>query len=665
VLLQHSQTDEDGQHAPLETQRQFVMLLNQSPYQMVPANPDAMAAVDPGALPIRLSEDLLNAAAQIGQLRAQDEPPRWSVRALQRTESAPASVNLADLITVIAEDGGWRTVARYNTKNRSRQFLPVVLPSGARLLSVFVKQAPARPVKTQLEIQGKQQPVYLVALPKTSAADLPFDIRLVLAGTLPESVDRERPRLTGQEISVPVPRILSLAEEPKFGIPVIRTRWKVYLPNTWEVRAVDDRDKNNLTQDSKTEAEALDQLTVLSAANDLFVVLRDKQSSKLKYRAWANVYELEDSIRSSSSYAQSDAAEAGAEQGRVSSQVARERDKLLRNLDEFRNRIQVDETTKRAVVDQLSREIVHGLGEESLDIERQNREIFGDNTRQLNQQGQQKLAEFNFGVRRIQDNAQTKAKDNKQKLAPGLPSKIGTKGRQRNFDRSLSQLSEQNLARESRSAKKNEVSARDGDQPSSGSRKGSAQTAQAKQPFSQPGQTRNPVGGRGLGLTGEDLQGGFGGGGGGMGGAPVTAMAGQDVATLATAGEAGGKSQLWTVAGGLSLEFNVPEDGQQLTFTKVSGDPQLTLKVWPRSVVETGFGLIWTVVWLTVGCTSAVVLSRSGFSGLVRHCPKVLLILGLVGFFVLPQPLHWCGFVLFLLAGLLLGIQYRRAPQPA
>ncbi|MEO1994226.1 MAG: hypothetical protein ABGZ17_03020, partial [Planctomycetaceae bacterium] len=306
-----------------------------------------------------------------------------------------------------------------------------------------------------------------------------------------------------------------------------------------------------------------------------------------------------------------------------------------------------------------------GQGEESLDIERQNREIFGDNTRQLNPQGQQKLADFNFGVRRIQDQAQTEAKDNKQKPASGLQSKIGTKGRQRNFDRSLSQLSKQNLALEGRrSGKKNGVPASAGGQTTSGFENGIAQTAKAEQSFKQPAQTRKPVGGRGLGLTGDGLRGGFGGGG-GMGGAPVTAMAGQDLATLPTTGEAGGKSQLWTVAGGLSLEFNIPEDGQQLTFTKVSGDPQLTLKVWPRSVVETGFGLIWTVVWLTVGCTSAVVLSRSGFSGLVRHCPKVLLILGLVGFFVLPQPLHWCGFALFLLAGSLLGIQYRRSPLPA
>jgi len=637
VRLQHSQTDEDGQYAPLETQRQFVMLLNQSPYQMVPANPDAMAVVDPGALPIRLSKELLNAAAQIGQLRVRDEPPRWNVRALQKTASAPASVNLADLVTVIAEDGGWRTVARYNTKNRSRQFLPVVLPAEARLLSVFVKQAPARPVKTEIKVQGKQQTVYLVALPKTSAADLPFDIRLVLAGTLPQDVYRERPRLIGQQIPVPVPRILSLAEQREFGIPVIRTRWNVYLPKTWEARAVDDRTKNNLTEQSKTEAEALDQLAVLSAANDLFVVLRDKQSSKLKYRAWYNVNQLENSMRSSSSYSQSESLERGGEQGRVSSQVARERDKLRRNLDEFRGRIQVDEANERAVLDQRGAEVLDSLGEESRDIERQNRAIFGDNTRQSNQQDQQKLADFNFGIRKLDKGQKVAEVENKPKDTSDLSSKIGVKGRQRNFDRSLSQLSKQNMAYESRRSGKQEKAAA----PSSGKRP-APKLQLGGLLIRQHQQVEQDVGG--------------------MGGNAAGPMA---PGAVASADEAAGRFPLWTVAGGLSLEVDIPEDGQQLTFTKVSGDPQLTLKVWPRSVVETGFGLIWTVVWLAVGCTCALALSRSGLSGLLRHSPKVMVTLGLVLFFVLPVPVNWCGFAVFMMGGLLLAIQYRRSPLPA
>ena len=669
VQLRHSQVDEDGRYAPLETQRQFVLLLNQSPYQMVPANTDAMAAVDPGALPIRLSKELLNAAAQIGQVRVQDEPPRWNVRALQKTVSAPASVNLADLITVIAEDGGWRTVARYNTKNRTRQFLPVVLPPQARLLSVFVKQAPARPVTTEIKVQGKQQTVYLVALPKTSAADLPFDIQLVIAGTLSSDIYQEKPQLIGQEIPVPAPRILTLAEHREFGIPVIRTRWNVYVPKSWEARAADDRNKNNLTQQSKTEAEALDQLAILNAANELFSVLRDKQSSKLKYRAWYNVNQLENSIQSSPGYGQQESLERGGEQGRVSSEVAREREKLRRNLDEFRNRIQIDEANQRAVLDQRGAEMLDSLGEESRDIERQNRAIFSDNTFRSNQQGQQKLAEFNFGVRQ-QDTGQQAAADEKKqtKDTSGLASKIGVKGRQRNFDRSLSQLSKQNMAYEDRRSGKPDQAKTpsSGKQPASKVAGGVSippATPRPTQQFNQPAvgtittRTADPFGDTG----------GFGRGGmgGGLGRLGSNAAGPTTQAAVAAANEAGGSLPLWTVAGGLSLEVDIPKDGQQLTFTKVSGDPQLTLKVWPRSVVETGFGMIWTVVWLAVGCTCALALSRSGLAGLLRHSPKVMLTLGLVLFFVLPVPVHWSGFALFLLGGLLLAIQYRRSPLPA
>ena len=674
VSLRHAEADDEGEFTPLATQRQFVMLLNQSPNQLVPDQDNTLSTVDPAELPIQISEQLLNAAAQIGQLRGSANPPRWNVRALQKTDSAPASVNLADVVTVVAEDGGWRTVARYNTKNRSRQFLPVVLPADVRLLSVFVKGTPARPVKTQLDIRGKQQQVYLVALPKTSAADLPFDIRLVMAGSLPKSVYQDRPRLFGQEIQLPVPRILSLAENEEFGIPVIRTRWKLHLPNSWEVRAVDDRSKNNMTQEDDLEAEALDQLAVLSAANDLFVVLRDKQSSKLKYRAWSNVYQLENALQSSPSYSQSGPAAAGGQQGRVSSQVAREREKLRRNLEEFRGKIQIDEDNKRAIVEQQSGDLFEGLEEESLDIERQNRKIFGDNSRQIIEQGQQELTEFNFGVRRQSGKVQAKEQAKKEQEATTRSSKLGTKGRQRNQDRSLSQLSKQNLALENRRAANTnnapgqsqgflDLAGKVPSAPQSG--KPTSQTVAPPTNIVSGGLQLNAAGGG-------EMGGGMGGGMGGMGGggfgreiAANQALNPQFQDSLLGSGDASGTSQLWTVSGGLSLEINVPEDGQQLTFTKVSGAPELTLKVWPRSVVETGFGLIWTIVWLTVGCTSALVLSRSGLAGLMRHSPKVLLSLGLVAFFILPQPLHWAGFALFLFAGVVLGIQYRRAPQPA
>jgi hypothetical protein len=121
----------------------------------------------------------------------------------------------------------------------------------------------------------------------------------------------------------------------------------------------------------------------------------------------------------------------------------------------------------------------------------------------------------------------------------------------------------------------------------------------------------------------------------------------------------------WTTTGGLSLAIDVPRQAQELTFSKVGGDPQLTLALRPRRTLTLGLGALWTLAWLVGGVWVARVLARAGARGtLLRAVPKVLIALGLLGFFLTPIPaLRWTLFGLFALG--LLCAAFQRTAGPA
>ena len=113
------------------------------------------------------------------------------------------------------------------------------------------------------------------------------------------------------------------------------------------------------------------------------------------------------------------------------------------------------------------------------------------------------------------------------------------------------------------------------------------------------------------------------------------------------------------------MPVDLPIDGdhlQKLTFTKVSGDPKLALALQPRETLEVGFGMVWTVIWLTLGIGLTVVLrGPQAGAGIRRHSPHAMIAVGLIVFFLLPAPISWLGFVLFLIGTLWFSFRYRRA----
>jgi hypothetical protein len=116
----------------------------------------------------------------------------------------------------------------------------------------------------------------------------------------------------------------------------------------------------------------------------------------------------------------------------------------------------------------------------------------------------------------------------------------------------------------------------------------------------------------------------------------------------------------WARAGGLSLEIDLPESGQKLTFSKVGGDPILTLGLRPKRSLEAGFGLAWFVVWVALALGVVNLLRRGGgFARLWPHAPIVLVAAGLVWFVLLPVAA--IGFILFAIGAVAYGWQHRRA----
>ena len=286
-------------HSPLESQRQFVVLINMSANQVSPVG-NVGETVPREELPIVVDQRLVDQAAAVLRVRSPkgeaNDPknafkstPTWSLKSFTAQAGAPASVNLADLTTALAVDGTWRMQAIYTIKNRSRQFLALQLPEGSQALSVFVADQPARLVELKRE---KTKTYQLVALPKTSEADLSFQVKLILSGRLSTGALPRGLKLWSQEVELPVPTVVSQSDDKEYGIPVARTLWAVHVPQEWSAYPLNDPLRHNLSQQAGDTAEVAYRATWLQEANDLLRVIEGNYNSSQKLQARNNLKQL-------------------------------------------------------------------------------------------------------------------------------------------------------------------------------------------------------------------------------------------------------------------------------------------------------------------------------------------------------------------------------------
>jgi len=87
-------------------------------------------------------------------------------------------------------------------------------------------------------------------------------------------------------------------------------------------------------------------------------------------------------------------------------------------------------------------------------------------------------------------------------------------------------------------------------------------------------------------------------------------------------------AQVATPTGLLSLQFEIPTDGQRIDFLRVDGNPALALDVRSSESVNKGFGLIWLAVCV-IGILLLIGPARRGHS--LVFCLRLFLILAISG----------------------------------
>ena len=300
----------DGQEAspfsPLETQRQYVVVINLSLNQLAPIG-EVGEPVQRDELPIVVDQFLVDQATAVLRVRgegpgARGEAPKWSLKSFAAQAGAAASVNLADLTTVLAADGTWRMQCVYTIKNRSRQFLALQLPPKSQALSVFVADQPSRMVELKRspksEIENRKSKIenpltyQLIALPKTSEADLSFQVKLVLSGRLATGSLPRGLKVWSDEIELPTPSVVSLSDDKEFGIPVARTLWSVHVPKEWSAKPINDPLRYNLSPQAADTADVAYRSTWLQEANELMRVIEGNNPSSQKLQARNNLKQI-------------------------------------------------------------------------------------------------------------------------------------------------------------------------------------------------------------------------------------------------------------------------------------------------------------------------------------------------------------------------------------
>ncbi len=386
----------------VESQRQYVLLINSSLGQLSSVDPSLVESVQREDLPVIIGQEFVDQATELVRVKSLLTAPRWSLHTFAQQASAPASVNIADLTTVLSRDGTYQAQALYTIKNRSRQFLALKMPEGTELLSVFVAGQPSRAVTTKLpSLNGAS--AHLIALPKTSAASLSFLVKIVwrgrLSGPLPESVP-----LTREEFSVPAPQIISQQEDADYGIPVARTRWTVYLPEDLDAQAAHSTAKHNLSLSDGSDS--LYGNAVLQEAGELLGFFEQIRESNRRLQTRNNLKQLgvaADNLNQLSKALQiySDSS-SGAEFAKNKAEVMKrlsEVERLAREESQKTNEY-LSKTNNPAATQGLNYIQTEGLAEGAAIVNDQQLAVFNSNGGQLISIADDSLSDgnFNFGL---------------------------------------------------------------------------------------------------------------------------------------------------------------------------------------------------------------------------------------------------------------------------
>ena len=630
------------QNAPstLSGQQHFWVLVNQSNGLLQPTAEQPEDKVSPEQITTQIPPQLLQQAVAVKKLRP--ETASWNLVYPEQFQVAPAVVNLATHTTVISDDGSWRSRHLLQVTNESRQFLPVVLPQGSRLMYCLVQGRPSRVV---IHDEGDDTQ-HLIPIPQSGALASGFEVEFALAGRFDDSVALIRREFKSSRLQIPVPTFPEFRVDPKFGIQVSRNRWSVYVPESWRATLVEDPNRTNVVRAAATE---LQDLSLMSEVEQASTLLNNVKSAKTNFARRKAMSEVQNKTELLRRYSGND------------SGVEQQRGDVLNKLSEIvSNGLSsgmssgmssggvsgypaISNTDGVMLYDQSAQPqpgapIVGNVylfeqeqGQNGLNFF--NNSAFIDNNRgsggvqfiepqqgekNINQGGQQSSgngdADFRFGLT-IQDfekqvdskaidksgNKAARKKSGEMKPDASPPQSRSSAAKKAQSGRELG---------ESKDAAESE-----GLQNRSQLMKRRAVQSQADKPTDQPfgpivmfeSNIENAV----------QLQ--------------QQAMPQQtdDTLSLYVQQNATTEGRTATPTGLLSLKFDIPTDGQQIDFLRVGGNPTLTLDVRSSDSVTKGTGLIWLIL-----CGIAIVmLAGPGCKGQVFvFCQRLCLILAIAGF---------------------------------
>jgi hypothetical protein len=693
--------DPDG-FTPMETQRQYVLLINQSQMQLSSRHESANEPVSASDIPINVGQSLLDQAAELLRVRDKSKLPSWSVRRLEQQAGAPASVNVADLKLSIAADGTWRGQAVYTIRNRRRQFLGVRLPAESRLLSLFVKDQPSRPVITKLD----DQVIHLVPLPKASGSDVSFQVKLVFAGQFDSALPSGF-TFRSSELDMPAPKVVTPNESADFGIPVARTLWTLHLPKGVDYSVLDGANRTNVVQGNDAESQKAYLKAQLSDLSEMLTIVSGKgYTRKSKVAASNNLKQIElglQNYRSSSSLPGSDeeSAELQKQIAEVEQRIAENNDQIelygktpvdvFYDTDGLVNLEDQSDVSQRLQVADNNRALIVGNGAVSVTPPSAMTAPPGS---MVDGPGPGIVPEFesatpNEGERGI-------TQDSKSLNGYALSSKGGQtrtttaqskKGGEKQIERfnagtrvmrrqqSLSNIDGLNSFVDFNNGNAPVDQNSNGILPNSGGAMfgsgggggfGGGQTdglpqMPANNALTDGRLNRNSINNAGalaLQMGDIDLS--------GVAGRVIEKSKGRLRGQIFEGGAGIVSTPEWTKVGGLSLPIDIPTGEQSLSFSRVGGEAKLALRIRSRELVDTGVGFVWTLVWLGIAATLIVAFSRvSTTRELLHPAVWILFVGGLPSFLILPSGFSALGFVGFLIGLLALASRFVRSGRTA
>jgi len=646
------------QNAPstLSGQQHFWVLVNQSNGLLQPTSEQPEDKVSPEQITTQIPPQLLQQAVAVKKLRP--DAAFWNLVYPEQFQVAPAVVNLATHTTVISDDGSWRSRHLLQVTNESRQFLPVVLPQGSRLMYCLVQGRPSRVV-----IHGEGDDArHLIPIPQSGALASGFEVEFALAGRFDDSAALIRREFKSSRLQIPVPMFPEFRDDPEFGIQVSRNRWSVYVPDSWRATLVEDPNATNVV---RAAATALQDLSLMSEVEQASTLLNNVRSAKSGFARRKAISEVQNKTELLRRYSGND------------SDVEQQRGDVLKKLSDIvSNGLSsgmssggasgypgINNTDGVMLYDQRAQpqtdaaNIGNGYlfeqeqGQNGLNFFNNNAFIdrnrangrvqFGESQpgeKDNKQSGQQSAgngdADFRFGltIQEFEEQEATKWMDQSGKESAAKKSERDKAADEKSDAKKPADKAPQLPGSASKKVQDGRELAESKDavdslglQNRSQLMKRRAEQPQASEPANQP---KDAV----------QLQ--------------QQAMPQQWGETLSLdvrqTGTIAGRSA--TPTGLLSLKFDIPTDGQQIDFLRVGGNPALTLDVRSSDSVTKGTGAIWLIL-----CGIAIVmLAGPGSKGQVFiFCQRLFLILaiaGLVAWLVTSGDLKGFGLILCLAA---------------